>query len=386
MVSYYPGRVAYLTGAYPPQQGGDDGMVHDGHGRIMAMLLGQGEIAEALKGIEPVYWFTPGTRYVRMVEKLIFGDTNYLWGLQLACFPIVVFYLMRQLAGMRWAWAATAVFLLMPVGNLSFLQYVTFARIGYGEAWGSALFLGGLVLLLRSQPRWGGSEATPVAIWCGGAALALSMFIRPNLAIAVVWLGCAYTWASWRDRDWRRMAVLALGLGVALWMPLHNWMYGGEFYLISKSGATLSVPLGVGDYASAAGDLARGSFHTRETDVILSRLKEWLLTPGFGADGAPFAAMLAQAVNVLALLLSAWLAIRWLTRALADDALGVLAVSALMAHVPLLFIFSTYYRYAITAWDLSLLVLIAAIARKALVPRRRPALSRIEPLGVGGHQ
>ena len=88
-----------LGKSYPPHGGGNDGLWHDGRGRAMAMFAGQGEIAEALQGAEAVYWFTPGMRYIRMVEKLIFGDTNHLYGLLLACIVIVVFYLMRHFIG-----------------------------------------------------------------------------------------------------------------------------------------------------------------------------------------------------------------------------------------------------------------------------------------------
>jgi hypothetical protein len=384
-MTYHPTRIEYLGRTYPPQSGGDDGLVHDGHGRLMAMLAGRGEVAEALKGIEPVYWFTPGTRYVRMFEKLIFGDTNHLFALQLAAFPIVVFYVMRPLVGVGWAWVMTAFFMLLPAGNVSFLQYMTYARVGYGEAWGSALFLAGTALLFRTQPRWGGVDDRTSHVWCAGAALAASMFIRPNLALAVVWLAIAYAWASWADRQLWRIAVLALGLGLALWMPFHNWVYGREFYLISKSGATLSVPLGVGDYAKATAAALTGS-HTRETDVVASQIKGWLLDPGFVGSGVPaWADIPARIVRLISLIVTAWIALKWLAgRLVGETALGVLAMAALFAHAPLLFVFNTYYRYAVLAWDLSLLVLFVAVVRRPMM-ESRTVLSTVPTLTPAGN-
>ena len=162
----------YLGAAYPPQGGGDDGMVHDGWGRAMAMLAGEGRVVEALKGEESVYWFTPGMRYFRMIEKLIFGDTNLLLMLVVACVPIVIFYLVRHLAGLRWAWVAAAAFCMAPVGNPSLLQFIANAKLGYGEAAAGGLFLLGLVLLLRTLPEWGGTERNLPMTTVAGAALA----------------------------------------------------------------------------------------------------------------------------------------------------------------------------------------------------------------------
>jgi hypothetical protein len=365
--------VEYLGRTYPPNWGGDDGMAFDGWGRAMAMLARRGEIVEAFKGAEPVYWFTPGMRYVRMVEKLIFGDTNHLHALILACLPIVIFYLTRHLIGSRWAlwaWLMAATFCVMPVGNLSFLQYIAYANAGYAEAAAAGLFFLGLTLMLRTQPAWGGAPRAPAVVWMAGAALAASVFVRPNLVLAVAWLGVAYLWASWRRRDWGVMLAVSLGLVVALWMPFHNWFYGGELYLISRSGATISVPLGVGDYVSALGDMARG-IESQARTATGAQLRGWLGGPAYSAyrGAIPWAAT-AHTVNLLALAIVCWLALRWVSGGLREQpALGVVAVAAICAHIPMLFIFSTSPRYAVIGWDLSLILLFASLVRWQMLVR-----------------
>lgn len=360
----------YLGATYPPHGGGDDGLVHDGWGRVMAMLAGRGEVVEALRGTEDIYWFTPGFRYFRMVEKLIFGDTNHLYALLVSCVPIAIFYLIRHFLGARRAGLLTAVVILMPVGNLSFLQYVANAKLGYGEALAIGLFLLGAVLLLRTQPAWGGTETSRPMVFIAGVALSASMFIRPNFAIAVVWLGAVYAWFSWRRRDTWAITALALGLGLALWMPFHNWYYGGEFYLISKSGATISVPLGPGDYASALGDGLAGRLDSPAIEKTSAQLRGWLWAPpGFLAPGLLLhlrlvpAAWIAQVVNLFALMIAFWVAVRWIaSRCARGTGLAVVAVAAICAHIPMLFLFGTHYRYAMLGWDLSLIVLIVWLA------------------------
>ena len=68
---------ATLLGGVRPFDAGDDGLVYDGWSRIMAQQLLAGDIVGALKGVEPVFNFTPGSRYLRTVEHLIFGETYF---------------------------------------------------------------------------------------------------------------------------------------------------------------------------------------------------------------------------------------------------------------------------------------------------------------------
>jgi hypothetical protein len=368
----------YLGRAYPPQGGGDDGLVHDGRGHVMALAAGDGYIGEALRGLEDVYWFTPGTRYVRMVEKLMFGDTNFLFALVVVLIPLVLFYLIRHFAGSRWAWGVTGMFWLMPVGNLSFLAQIANAKLGYGDTIGGGFFMLALVLMLRNQPAWGGSVPGRWEAWAGGAALAASMFIRPNLAFAVVWMGAGYAWASWQRKDLGGIAIFAFGLGLALWMPAHNWVYGGEFYLISKSGATISVPVGVGDYATALGDVLRGHGESPAATMTGAHLKGWLWDPGLVVRGElrPLA-WGAHVVKLAALLVTCGIALRWMVRRFdGHPGLPVVAVASLLAHLPMLFVFATQYRYAMLAWDLTLVVLIVWLAGLTS-PRPRQVLAGI---------
>ena len=367
----------FLGRDYPPHGGGDDGLVHDGWGHSMALLARQGDVVEALKGSEAVYWFTPGMRYVRMLEKLIFGDTNLLYALWLACVPLAMFYLLRHFVRVRWAWILTAGFCLMPVGNLSYLQYVTNGRIGYGEGAAAGLFILGTALLLRTQPAWGGLERNGSMTAMAGAALALSSFVRPNFILAAVWLAAMWSLASLRRKDVAAIVPLAIGLAFALWMPFHNWYYGGEFFLVSRAGATLSIPLGPRDYLAAARDAAQGQFDTAAVTVTSAQVKGWLSAPAFVDLYSGLLAPVARAAHVfrlIALALTCWVVLRWAVARFARGTdLAVIAVAALLAHVPMLFVHATFDRYAMLAWDLSILVLVLWVLRLLPSAAARPA-------------
>src|SRR5216684_6082890 len=73
---------ASFIGGVRPFDGGDDGLAYDGFARTMLRRLLAGDLAGALEGGEPVFYFTPGMRYLRAAEHLVFGE-SYLGYLSL---------------------------------------------------------------------------------------------------------------------------------------------------------------------------------------------------------------------------------------------------------------------------------------------------------------
>ena len=142
---------ASFIGGVRPFDSGDDGLVYDGYARMMLRHLLAGDIAGALEGGEKVFYFTPGMRYLRAVEHLIFGET-YLGYLSLVLLlPFLVFALFRRFLPARWALASVVIFAAIPVGVLfgsSLVQYVKWAARGFADPAAYAFFLAGLVLLV----------------------------------------------------------------------------------------------------------------------------------------------------------------------------------------------------------------------------------------------
>jgi hypothetical protein len=293
-----------------------------------------------------------------MIEKLIFGDTNLLYGVVIACIPLAVLALCRRFVTARRALGTTVLLLLLPVGNFSFANYLANAGLGYSEALGCGLFLTGLALLIRAQPTWGGTKSLPLAA-AAGALLAASMIVRPNFALAVAWCGAACAWSSLRRGDVRSSIAVSAGLALALWMPFHNWFYGGEFYLVGRT-QSLWLALGVGDYTRATIEVLDGRPDSAGVMRVSQQLRAWLGGPGFvDREWLMPLAWATHVVKLGALLVTAWVAVQFAVRSRSiRPPLGVMAVAALLAHVPMLFIWETPARYAMLAWDLCLLVLL----------------------------
>jgi hypothetical protein len=142
---------ASFIGGVRPFDSGDDGLVYDGYARIMLRQLAAGDIAGALEGVEPVFYFTPGLRYLRAAEHVVFGE-SYLGYLSLILLlPFLVFALFRRFLPLAWAVALTAIFAAIPIGvgfGSSLVQYVKWASRGFADPAAYVLFLAAFVLLL----------------------------------------------------------------------------------------------------------------------------------------------------------------------------------------------------------------------------------------------
>jgi hypothetical protein len=357
---------ATFIGGLRPFESGDDGLVYDGFARTMLRHLTAGDIFGALEGGEKVFYFTPGMRYLRAVEHLVFGET-YLGYLSLILLlPFLVFILFRRFLPLRWALASAVIFATIPVGVLfgsSLVQYVKWAARGFADPAAYTLFLTGLVLLVGRtiagpRDRWG----APLA---AGLMFALALFVRPNIAPAAgILLAGAGLAALWQ-RQYRRVAGLTIGFLPVLGMALHNWFYGGVFAFFTSTAthhATMVMPPAayLGALAELAGlDLA-GDYVAR----AIRQIGGWLAGPSEAVVMAP---LHAAAIVVL---------MRVAIRGEVDPWLRLTAGATLVQQCVGIF-YATAGRYYYLTWLLTLLVVMVWINSEGLdlVRRRLPRFS-----------
>jgi hypothetical protein len=347
-----------FIGGVRPFEGGDDGLVYEGFARNMLMRVAAGDIAGALQGGESVFYFTPGMRYLRVVEHLIFGDTALGYLSLILLLPFLVFALFRRFLPLRWALAVVTLFVVTPVGVLfgsSLAQYVKWAARGYADPAAYLLALGGIVLLV-------GRSATDVRDRFGGALgagllLALAVFARPNLAplagILVAGGGLAAIWHA----QYRRVVGLGLGFLTVLGMALHNWIYGHELVLFTST-AGIAMSMSPQAYTAAISELLTGHVGGAHVTAALRQIGGWLAGPSELAIMAPIhAAALVVLVRIV------------LVRSI-DPWLRLIASATLVQQSVGLF-FLTASRYYYLTWLLTLLVVTVWINGEGLVLLRR---------------
>ncbi len=409
---------ASFLGGVRPFDSGDDGLVYDGYARMMLRQLLAGDVAGALKGVEPVFYFTPGLRYLRAAEHLIFGE-SYLGYLSLVLLlPFLVFALFRRFLPLRWALALTLVFAAVPVGVLfgsSLLQYVKWAARGFADPAAYIFFLAAFVLLLgprtRSAPSpvvgegWGGgwcgdprlfpqtstptpnpspqgggeptefaARADPAPHECApnegppdrfdrafgaGLLFALALFVRPNIAPAAGILLAGAGLAALAQWQFRRVAGLAVGFAAVLGMALHNWVYGGALVLFTTTAELprlLVMPPSA--YLAALAELAHLKFAGEHVARAMRQIGGWLAGPSESVVMAP---LNAAAILVL-LRVALWRG--------ADPWLRLTACATLAQHGVALF-YPGDGRYHYLTWLLTLLVVAAWIHGEGVAMLRR---------------
>jgi hypothetical protein len=336
---------ATLLGGVRPFDAGNDGLVYDSWARLMVQQLLAGDVVGSLMGGETVFYFTPGSRYLRAVEHLIFGETSFGTVSLLLLLPFLVFVLFQRYFASRTALAMALIFVAVPIGALfgsTLFIYVKHAAHGFGDSAAAILFLAGVLGIVGISSRGPSAQFAPAF----GAALlfAVAVFVRPNFAIgAAVLLGGAGLAALWQQQH-QRLTGLCLGFLPVFSMALHNWYYGGVFVLFSRhTDLAQSMPMPPSAYIAALWELLRLDFAGGDLARGARQIGRMLLGPSESIAMAPVhAAALLIVVRVLLLRrYEGWL------RLVAGATLGL--------YTPALF-FLYSDRYQIIAWLLTLLI------------------------------
>ncbi|MBM3526578.1 MAG: hypothetical protein FJX62_00665 [Alphaproteobacteria bacterium] len=358
---------ASFLGGVRPFDAGNDGLVYDGWSRTMVQLLLAGDVLGALKGMEPVFHFTPGSRYLRAVEHLVFGESYLGYVSLLLVLPFIVYALFRRFQSGRTALAFALAFIAVPLGAVfgsTYYNYVQYASQGFGDAAAAVLFLAGLIVLIGCTPR--GPDARFPPALSAGLLFALALFVRPNFAVgAAVLLGGAGLAALWQGQFFR-VAGLCLGFLPVFGMTLHNWYYGGVFVLFSGH-FTLAeaMPAPPRAYVAALWELLRLDFGGAELRRTAFQVARMLTGPSESFLAVPF-----HAIGIAVL-------VRVAVARSYDGWLRLIAASALALHAPaLFFIYSGRYHHM--AWLLTLLVCAVWVRDEAWpwVARRSPGFAR----------
>ena len=352
---------ASFLGGVRPFDSGDDGLVYDGYARVMLRQLMAGDIAAALEGSEPVFYFTPGLRYLRAAEHLIFGE-SYLGYLSLMLLlPFLAFAMFRRFLPLRWALALTLVFAAVPIGVVfgsSLVQYVKWAARGFADPAAYVFFLAGFVLLVGRTVA--GPRNRFAGAVCAGLLFALALFMRPNIAPAAgILLAGAGLVALWQ-RHYRRVAGLCIGFLPVLGMALHNWVYGGALVLFTATAAhpvLLTMPPAA--YLAALGELGHLDLAGEHVTRALRQIGGWLSGPSEALAMAP----LHAAAIVVLVRVALWRRAEPWLRLTAGATLAQQAVGLFYAGAG---------RYYYLTWLLTLLVVAAWVHGEGIdIFRRR---------------
>ena len=344
---------ASFLGGWRPMDGGGDGLFYTGVGREILEQLLAGHIGEALKGGESVFYYGgPALRYLRALEMVVFGDTN-LGYLSLVLFmPVIVWRLFARFLDETFAWRLALLFTVLPLGEIfgtSFFHYAKWAGRGFADPVMHICLLWG-ILVIAGQRR---ETERAVAALGGAFLLALAVCTKPVVApTAGIILTGAGLMGLYRGQ-WARAVALCIGFSPVLLMPLHNWVFGHQFVLLSTNANLPSLQvMPPAAWLAALGELATLNWGGAELHRAVVQLGDWLSGP---SGLKVFIPLHAAAVATVV-----WVALRGRSF---DPWLRIIAVAVIAEYGAALFYAATA-RYFFSMWFLTLLVVLAVIARK----------------------
>jgi hypothetical protein len=346
---------AQFVGGFRPLDSGDDGLTYEGYARRIARHLLSGDVAAAWRGEENVYFFAPGLRYFRVLERSLFGDTFLGYLSMILAFPLLVFALFRRFLTPRWALVIVLLFVATPVGALfgsSLFYYIVWASRGFADPFAFILLFAALVLIV--PPRGGEPPGAP-RVFAAGLLFAAATFCRPNLVLAsgVMVAGAGLMWL-WQ-RQFGHVAALAAGFAALAVSPLHNYVFGHSLAPFTSSAnlpQTLVMP--PLDYARAALELLTLDFGSDHVRRALVQLGHWLSGPQDWLVTAPL-----HAFGIATLLRVGVFGSRF------DLWLRLIALATLLQHgIGISYI--NFVRYNLGTWLLTLLVAAAWLQGEGL--------------------
>jgi|GEM_PF-3659658 len=225
---------------------GLDGLIYKGFARVMAMEFSNFNFYETLRGTVDVFYFMPGYRYIRFFESLIFGETDigriFIWIFFL--FSIYKFFLTFFNKNI-----ANFFFLIMVCGfpglahfYFDMNYYFLILYRGEAETFAYAFFIFGQLSLVEffqeTKSKRKNKEENQSEIWqlfVANFFLGMSVFIRPNLSIAVFFSFLITVLLFCSKSNLKYSLIIFLGFFPAICPLLHNLIYGKKFVIFTET-------------------------------------------------------------------------------------------------------------------------------------------------------
>jgi hypothetical protein len=222
----------------------------------------------------------PGLRYFRAVEDFLFGSSGFGIVLCTMFIPIFLFFLLRRLLPLRWSIVLIGSFLFIPLfERFGFAQFLYVREMwkGFPEPIGYAAFLGALALIAQYVPtRMGPPREGPMPTFWIGLAMALSVAMRPNLAMAAALVLAALGLWLLMEKRLVSLSGLVVGFGPILLIPWHNWYFGSEIVPLTSSAFHPSnLHVSPMSYVAALKEIRRVEFAGPNLTEVLSQLGKW---------------------------------------------------------------------------------------------------------------
>ena len=185
----------------------------------------KGNVLNALSGSEKVFFYMPGYRYFLFFQSFIFGESQIAGWFFIIIIPSIIFFLMKKLTTNFNAFIITFLFSFFFIMNY-YEAFYAWEALAYPMALLSIIFTIKTIeeksLILKNKYIFYSSIFMVVGILC-----------RPNL-LAPAFL--IHLFLFFKNMNMKSFLSFSGGYFPLILMPLHNFIYGNKFVLITTSG------------------------------------------------------------------------------------------------------------------------------------------------------
>ncbi len=260
----------YLTGT--------DGIVHNHYAREIVKNLVKGDIVEALRGNENIFYFMPGMRYFIAIGKIFFGDTNYGLLLMLFSFIVILWKFIRYYLSFP---ISLLIFTAFFYANqtidfwLNFKFYFIYLILnGFPGVISYAFLLAGLFAIMAKVDKL--KSFSWYGFW-GALSLALAIFLRPNLAFMILVFLSLLALHLIKNRRYLDLIYICIGFSFVILIPYHNWYFGKKFVpLTSSAFIKINYIVPISTYLQAFKELLSFNTSSPAIAMILQYSSLWI--------------------------------------------------------------------------------------------------------------
>ena len=227
---------------YHALNGGMDGLLHESFGKDIFTNFANGNLIEALRGNEDVYYFMPGMRYFLFLEKLLFGNNFYLIYLIMIFLPLSIYYFLNIFFKNNISLVITVLFLFLNIPHLGFgssIYYKSLLTL-YPEGVMFFFLIIGIINIFNKN------------FLLGALFLSFAIFLRPNFLLFVFLTFFIHLLILFRQNKIKDVIKLIIGISFVLLIPLHNYAFKKDnFYVLtSSSNINSNKVLSFNDYSN----------------------------------------------------------------------------------------------------------------------------------------
>ena len=247
--------------------GGSDGLIFSSFASSIVQNLSNGDLYQAFRGEEDIFYFQPGLRYYNAIFKVIFGETNFGYLITVSIFPFIIFLLFKKITTIKISYTLFFLFVFFPIfESIGFghFNYVRQAIRLHAESLAILLLIYCIYVIFKNEYKNNINLKHLILI---GLILSQVIFLRPNFAPSCLLISFYLIFENLRKKELLNILIFSFSLSFSFLCLVHNLYFGNQFVLFSSASVHI---LFTKDFSEFNFTEANNFWH-----LLLIQLRDW---------------------------------------------------------------------------------------------------------------